>query len=87
MCRDTVRYSFGQLIQQELDKFIVNWNHHRIRHSRMAEIPAGVPNVLYQFPELKGLYIVLGLKKSRSYGNKFWNFLNNLVLKIEVHFQ
>ena len=55
--RDALRYSFGTLIQRELDEFATEWNSHRIRHSRMAEQPPGVPNVLYKYPVLHGIAI------------------------------
>lgn len=35
------------LIQEELDKVASEWNRHRIRPSRMAECPPGVPDELY----------------------------------------
>lgn len=54
MSRDSVKYAFGPLIQKQLNEFIQEWNSHNIRKSKMAEAPAGVPNVLYNFPELKG---------------------------------
>lgn len=34
------------------------WNHHHIRHSNMAELPHGVPEVLYQFPNIHGDIII-----------------------------
>ena len=43
----------------QLDEFVDFWNKHRIRKSRMSEQVAGVPNVLYDHPELKGIYIRL----------------------------
>ena len=55
--RNAVRYVFGPLIQKELDQFAFEWNHHHIRHSNMAELPHGVPEVLYHFPNIHGGYI------------------------------
>ena len=52
--RDAVRFSFGPLLQTQLDQFVAEWNSHRIRHSRTAEQVAGIPNVLYSYPCLKG---------------------------------
>lgn len=52
--RDTIRYSFGELIRQELTSFALEWNSHRIRRSNMAEAPPGVPNILFRYPELLG---------------------------------
>ena len=54
ICRDAVRFSFGPLIQKELDQFVTEWNNHRIRRSNMAEVPNGIPEVLFNFPNLKG---------------------------------
>ena len=45
--RDIVRFSFGYLLQKQLDQFVNEWNHHRIRPTKMAHDPAGVPNVMY----------------------------------------
>ena len=51
---NAVRYVFGPLIQKEFDQFAFEWNHHTIRHSNMAELPHGVPEVLYHFPYIHG---------------------------------
>ena len=56
-CRDSVRFAFGHLIQQQLNSFLFEWNMHRIRPSNMAEAPCGIPNILYNFPELKGMHM------------------------------
>ncbi len=52
--RDIVRFSFGPLIQEELDQFTTEWNGHRIRSNRTADAPSGVPNVMYSLPILFG---------------------------------
>ena len=52
--RDAVRFSFGPIIQKELDDFALLWNNHRIRHSRMAEVPHGIPEILYFIPHQSG---------------------------------
>ena len=49
---------FGPLINKELSQFVVEWNNHRIRYSRMAEVPAGIPEVLFRYPELHGQMII-----------------------------
>ena len=51
---DAVRFSFGPLLQLQLDNFVSEWNSHRIRKSNMAEVPPGIPDVLFNFPELHG---------------------------------
>ena len=45
------------VIESELliwQKHHSEWNSHRIRHSNMAETPSGIPNVIFDFPELQG---------------------------------
>ena len=42
-----LQFCFMALIQEELDKVASEWNRHRIRPSRMAECPPGVPDELY----------------------------------------
>ena len=49
-----MQYSFGSILQMQLDQFVREWNCHRIRQSNMAELPNGVPEVLYNFPTLHG---------------------------------
>lgn len=59
--RDFIRFSFGVLIQNDLNQFATEWNTHRIRESRMANAPGGTPNVLYYFPYLNGEVFKCGL--------------------------
>ena len=42
------------MVRIELQNLINEWNHHLIRHSRNAESPGGIPDVLYFLPELSG---------------------------------
>lgn len=53
--RDSIRFAFGPLIQKELDEFVMEWNHHYIRSSSMAETPSGIPEALYNFPGVHGM--------------------------------
>ena len=53
--RDAARYTFGTLLQTQLKNFVTEWNNHRIRQSKMAETPSGIPNVLFKFSELQGI--------------------------------
>ncbi len=39
-----LRYCFGDVIQKDLDECVRLWNSHRIRPSRTAACPGGVPN-------------------------------------------
>ncbi len=58
-CRDAARYTFGNLLQVQLQNFTREWNSHRIRPSKMAEAPSGIPNVLFEFPELEGIILII----------------------------
>ncbi|RXN14686.1 hypothetical protein ROHU_008959 [Labeo rohita] len=49
-----LRYCFGDVIQKDLDECVRLWNSHRIRHSRTAACPGGVPNELYYLPHRFG---------------------------------
>ena len=51
-------FCFESIIEQELQDLVTEWNSHRIRSSKMAEVPAGKPDVLYHFPELHGKNLV-----------------------------
>ena len=42
------------LIEQDLQAFVMWWNHHRIRKTRQSECPPGVPDDLYSLPEMTG---------------------------------
>ena len=56
-CRDTLRYCFMGVIQTELDRVAREWNCHRIRPSPAADVPGGIPDMLYFVPEASGLCI------------------------------
>ncbi|KAL1256565.1 hypothetical protein QQF64_012110 [Cirrhinus molitorella] len=49
-----LRYRFGDIIQKDLDECVRLWNSHRIRPSRTAACPGGVPNELYYLPHRFG---------------------------------
>ncbi|XP_076602297.1 uncharacterized protein LOC143330033 [Chaetodon auriga] len=49
-----LRYCFGDVIQRDLDECVRLWNTHRIRPSRTASCPGGVPNELYYLPHRFG---------------------------------
>ena len=50
-----MKFVFMRIIQAELTKLVTEWNHHVIRHSRYAECPGGIPEVLYHLPEMSGI--------------------------------
>ncbi|KAL2098347.1 hypothetical protein ACEWY4_007554 [Coilia grayii] len=45
-----LRFCFGDIVQKDLDECVRLWNSHRIRPSRTASCPGGVPNELYYLP-------------------------------------
>uniref|UniRef100_A0A3P9JDE3 Integrase core domain-containing protein n=1 Tax=Oryzias latipes TaxID=8090 RepID=A0A3P9JDE3_ORYLA len=49
-----LRYSFGDVVQKDLDECVKLWNTHQIRPSRTASCPGGVPNELYYLPHRHG---------------------------------
>ncbi len=42
------------IIQEDLDQVAQEWNTHRIRPSRNAEVPSGVPDQLFFLPQTVG---------------------------------
>ena len=53
---EAMRFSFGPIIQEELNVLVNEWNHHYIRKSRHSETPGGIPEMLYFIPEESGKY-------------------------------
>ncbi|KAI9521602.1 hypothetical protein NQZ68_003756 [Dissostichus eleginoides] len=49
-----LRFCFIDVIQKDLDECVRLWNSHRIRPSRTASCPGGVPNELYHLPHRFG---------------------------------
>ena len=47
---DALRFAFIGVLQAELDKTALYWNHHRIRRNRNSEVPDGNPDILYSLP-------------------------------------
>lgn len=48
-------YIYIPVLQKELDVFRKTvWNHHRGRKQRNKELPAGIPEHIYHFPERYG---------------------------------
>jgi hypothetical protein len=45
-------------VQRELTSFAYEWNNHRMRQSRMADVPGGIPEVLFHIPHSQGLNFV-----------------------------
>lgn len=52
--RQLLAYVYLPIVQRECDTFVNNWNSHRIRNQENLEIPTGVPNHMFNFPEQYG---------------------------------
>ena len=52
--RQLLAYVFIPIVQRECDIFVNYWNSHRIRGQDKLEIPAGVPDHMFSFPEQYG---------------------------------
>ena len=51
LSRSLLAFIFIPMMQTELDKFKdIIWNSHRIREQKETDLPAGVPNHIYGFP-------------------------------------
>ena len=46
---------YGLLLKRSLDDFKARWNSHRIRPNKVAGCPDGVPEDLYNLPQLNGM--------------------------------
>ncbi|XP_039454839.1 uncharacterized protein LOC120433158 isoform X2 [Oreochromis aureus] len=49
-----LRFCFRGVLQKDLDECKDLWNKHRIRPSRLASCPGGIPNELYLLPHRYG---------------------------------
>lgn len=45
------------LLQQDLNDCANEWNKHRIRYTRGASSPSGIPDELYFLPSVQGKHI------------------------------
>lgn len=50
-------YVYGTLIEKTLCEFQERWNSHTIRQNRLAGCPSGVPDDLYNLPEMNGIIL------------------------------
>lgn len=51
---ECLRFCFTKLVQDDLNRCAQEWNQHRIRHTKSAELPGGKPDLMYYLPELYG---------------------------------
>ena len=47
----------SRIVQTELDDFVEYWNTHKLRKNSHADCPQGIPNDLYDMPELVSIVI------------------------------
>ena len=52
--RDLLAYVYVPVIAKELENFRCSWNTHRVRRQKDAQLPKGIPEHLYSFPEKYG---------------------------------
>ena len=52
--RQVLAYVYIPIVQRECDIFVRYWNSHRIREQANLEIPTGVPDHIFSFPEQYG---------------------------------
>ena len=52
--KECMKFCFSVILQSELDNIKEMWNNHRIRNSRNAESPWGIPDILYFNPAAAG---------------------------------
>ena len=52
--RQILAYVFIPIVQRECDIFVKYWNSHRIRGQDKVELPTGVPEHMFSFPEQYG---------------------------------
>ena len=53
-CRKCLRLAFMDVLQKELDEIVVDWNSHYVRKQRHLTSPCGIPEKLFNLPELYG---------------------------------
>ena len=58
---ECLKFSFVPVIREELHKFAMQWNLHKIRPSRNEESPSGRPDLLYFIPESTGARDLMNL--------------------------
>lgn len=53
---ECLRFCFSRLIKHDLDVTKLEWNLHRVRKQNIGNIPSGIPNILYHWPEKIGAH-------------------------------
>ena len=55
--RDCLKIAFTDLIQTDLNRMMIAWNTHRIRHNVNSNTNgSGIPDELFYLPEIRGSY-------------------------------
>lgn len=47
-------FCFMDILKADLQRYMISWNAHRVRKNKQSNMPAGVPNFLYNYPEHYG---------------------------------
>ncbi|KXJ13990.1 hypothetical protein AC249_AIPGENE7742 [Exaiptasia diaphana] len=50
-------YVYMPILEEELVNIKEDWNGHKIRLQKRTDRPNGIPNELFDFPELKGIFL------------------------------
>ena len=50
--RNLLAFTIGGILENELDEFVDYWNSHKIRKNQLSGCPYGIPNDMYDTPEL-----------------------------------
>ena len=48
---ECLRFSFGKLIEEDMEIARKEWNEHRVRKQNNRNVEGGIPNELYHYPE------------------------------------
>lgn len=56
--RYCLAYCYLHIIEEEVAEFVMEWNSHYIHPVHGSRCPAGVPDDLFELPELTGVYPV-----------------------------
>ena len=63
--RECLKFSFGIVIQRELDEVKELHNLHYIRPYPNQDCPNGIPNLLYELPERHGMFLCIYMLQKR----------------------
>lgn len=50
--RNLLAFTIGGILENELNEFVEYWNSHNIRKNNLTSCPHGIPNDMYDAPQL-----------------------------------